>query len=310
MRESFINTLESLANQDPDIFLLTADMGFSVFEGYQKRFKDRFINVGIAEANMASISAGLALSGKKVFAYTFAPFAIMRCFEQIRLDICYHNLNVKIVGLGGGITYGKEGVTHQAIEDIAIMRALPNMTVLCPGDPIETEIIVRESVKLQGPAYIRIGKKGEENVHRHRPDLRIGKALVLEKGKDIAILATGNMLHTGSVVVSNLKAQGLHPMLVSMHTLKPLDEDFIRKTATDMDVIYTLEEHSAIGGLTSAVSQVLATSGFGCRLKGFSLGDSFIRYAGASYYLRDMLGLSPEKITAAITEDMARGING
>jgi len=178
MRTAFIKTLTEIAEEDKDVFLLTGDLGFSVFEDFEKKFGERFINIGIDEQNMTGIAAGLALENKKVFTYSIIPFATMRCFEQIRNDICYQNLDVKIIGVGAGLSYGPAGMTHQAIEDISILRTLPNMTVICPGDPIETRKAVRQSMNLSGPCYIRLGKKGEPNLHDPNVNYQIGKGKV------------------------------------------------------------------------------------------------------------------------------------
>ena len=164
-RTTFIQTLIELARKDERIFLLTPDMGYSVLEKFRDEFPDRFLNCGIAEQNTISLAAGLAASGKIVYVYSIIPFVTMRCFEQVRLDLAYNNTNVKLIGIGAGFTYGSAGTSHHAIEDIAIMRCIPNMTVLCPGDPIETRELIKRSYEMYGPTYIRLGKNGEPKIH-------------------------------------------------------------------------------------------------------------------------------------------------
>jgi len=182
MRTAFIKTLCELAEQDERIWLLCGDLGYSVLEGFSSRFPNRFVNVGVAEQNMTGIAAGLALSGKVVFIYSIANFPVMRCLEQIRNDVCYHNLNVKIVTVGGGLTYGSLGYTHHGVEDIAVMRVLPNMTVIAPGDPVEARLATQAILNTPGPCYLRLGKAGEPVVHQIEPEFQVGKAISLQLG--------------------------------------------------------------------------------------------------------------------------------
>src|SRR5262245_25864893 len=201
MRNAFVEELTSLAREDPSVILLTGDLGYTVFEPFQAEFSTRYINCGVAEANMMGTAAGLARDGFKPFVYSFIPFAMFRCLEQIRIDICYHELPVTIAGLGAGYSYGDMGATHHAVEDIAVARSLPGMCVVCPGDPWEVRHAVRALATHGGPAYIRLAKRGEPAVHRPetrqetRHAFRLGRALVVQEGSgEIAILATSNML--------------------------------------------------------------------------------------------------------------------
>ena len=190
MRTTFIETLKELARQDERVFLLTADMGYSVFETFREEFPDRFLNTGIAEQNTIGIAAGLASRGKIVFVYSIIPFVTMRCFEQIRLDLAYNKSNVKIVGVGAGFTYGSLGSSHHALEDISIMRSLPNMTVLCPGDPIEARELIKQSYEHTGPVYIRLGKNGEPKIHPEDKKIPLGKAIEISAGDDLILITT------------------------------------------------------------------------------------------------------------------------
>ncbi|TAM36240.1 1-deoxy-D-xylulose-5-phosphate synthase [bacterium] len=302
MRGAFINTLSKLAKKNTDIFLLTGDLGYSVIEGFQKDFPRRFFNIGVAEANMAGIAAGLALSGKTVFMYSIVPFVTMRCFEQVRNDICIQNLKVRIIGAGGGLCYGSAGPTHHSIEDISIMRSLPNMTVICPGDPLEAELAVRSSENYPGPVYIRLGKSKESAVHAGIKGFKIGKGILINEGRDVAIIATGNMLHTASQVTKGLVRKGISACLISMHTVKPIDKDIIRSVALKAKAIFTVEEHSVIGGLGSAVSEVLAEEGKEICFMRIGLPDAYTKEIGSQEYLRSRLGLSANDIERRILE--------
>ncbi len=299
MRNAFIEALAGMARKDSGIFLISADVGFSVFEKFRDEFPGQFLNIGISESNMAGVAAGLAMSGKKAYIYTFASFITMRCFEQIRLDICAHNANVKIIGVGGGLSYALDGPTHHATEDIAIMRALPNMTVVCPGDTVEVKLALEATAGQKGPLYLRIGKKGEPAVHQGRPDFRIGKGILVEDGKDLTIIATGNMLQNAVSASKLLGKEGISARVVSMHTVKPLDAGLVLKCAGDTGMIFTLEEHNRIGGLGSAVAEVLAESSPGCFFRRIALPDRFIEEVGTQDYLRELTGLSPEGICRA-----------
>ena len=281
--------------------MLTGDLGFSVLEKFQEKFPDRYFDVGVSEANMIGVAAGLALSDKTVFVYSIVPFATMRCFEQIRNDLCYQNLNVKIIAVGGGLCYGSAGPTHHSITDIAIMRALPNMIVLCPGDPFEVEMATKLSVLRQTPVYIRLGKSHEPKVHLKTPNFVIGKGITIKKGDDITIIATGNLLYNAKCVSDELINKGIDVRLISMHTIKPLDREIILKAAMETKAIFTMEEHSLIGGLGSAVSEVLAEGDTKKVLfRRISLPDAFCRDVGDQEYLRKKNSLSIEQTTNTI----------
>lgn len=303
MRKAFINSLYRLAERDEKIHLLTADTGFTILEKFREDFPDRYLNLGIAEAAMIGVSAGLALSGKTVFCYTIVPFVTMRCFEQIRIDLCYQNLPVKLVGVGQGWTYGSAGATHHAIEDIAVMRALPNMTVICPGDPIETGKAVEESLKLKGPCYIRLGKSGEPRIHKDdKIDFKIGKGIRIKKGERVALIATSNMLPVAAEAAELLEGEGLHPELISMHTVKPIDRELLRQIAPACSWFATLEEHSVIGGLGSAVGDVILEENLPVRLIKFAIPDQYPQLVGSQSYLREVFGLSPGQIFTQIKQ--------
>lgn len=289
MRKTFINTLIDLARKDKDIVLITPDMGFSVLEPFFDEFPERAINCGIAEQNAVSIASGLALMGKKPYVYTIIPFLTGRAYEQVRLEVAYMNTNVKLIGIGAGFTYGAAGATHHAIEDISLMRTLPNMSVCCPGDNNEAEQIIRETVKNNKPMYIRIGRHNRGIFDNNT--IEIGKASIIEKGEDIAIISTSNMLPDAYDYCQKLKSEGRKPYLISMHTIKPLDKECLRSLINKGVEIQTMEEHSVIGGLGSAVAEVIAESGKGIKFKRIGVPDEFSHFIGSQKYIKKQFGL-------------------
>lgn len=303
MRTAFIKTLTDLAARDDRIILIVGDLGFGAVERFAKQFPDRFINAGVAEQNMTGIAAGLALSGKVVFTYSIANFPTLRCLEQVRNDICYHRANVKIVSVGGGLAYGPLGTSHHATEDIAVMRALPEMTVMAPGDPVETEAAVRALVDYSGPAYLRLGRAGEPAVHSKDLNFSIGKAIRLGNGGDLTLISTGAVLGDVMAAAEALAGKGVYARVLSMHTVKPLDETAILCAAHETSAIMTVEEHSAIGGLGSAVAEVLAERA-NCAIpfKRLGLHSKLISLVGSQEFLKKANGLSIEGITNSAIE--------
>jgi transketolase len=302
MRQAFINTLTELSRKNEKIFLLTGDLGFSVFEKYKEEFPQRFFDVGVAEQNMIGIATGLSLSGKIVFVYSIIPFLTMRCFEHIRNDISYQNVNVKLVGVGGGFAYGSAGFSHHAIEDVGIMRMLPNMTVVCPADPLETELTIRSAVKHNGPVYIRIGKT-KETILSGKKDFKLGRGRLIKEGRDITIITTGDIL--GNVIKAEKKLSecGINARIINMHTVKPIDEEIILKSARETKAIFTVEEHSTIGGLGSAVAEILSgISHSSILFRKIAVPDRFVKEIGDQEYLREKNNLSVNGIFKTIIE--------
>lgn len=301
MRTAFFRTLQELAEQDERIYLLTGDLGFGVVEPFARRFPNRFLNVGVAEQNMTGIAAGIALTGKVVFTYSIANFPTLRCLEQIRNDLCYHNANVKIVAVGGGFAYGALGMSHHATEDLAIMRTLPGMVVVAPGDPVEVTEATRAISAHPGPCYLRLGRAGEPVVHTGKVMFRLGKALMVRTGTDLTLVSTGGMLDLATRVAERLADDGVHARVLSMHTLKPLDSDAVLAAARETRALVTLEEHSVIGGLGGAVAEVLAEAHEARVLfKRLGLPSTFASEAGDQDYLRTLYGLSEEEIIKAV----------
>ena len=296
MRAAFFTALEDLYQNDKDIFVLTADLGYKLFDNFKLKCPERFYDIGVAEANMIGVAAGLALSGKNVYCYSIIPFLVMRAYEQIRIDISYHNLNVKLIGVGGGFTYGLEGITHFGLEDFALMRSLSNMSIVVPADPLEAQVLARISCEYPGPLYIRLGRTGEPSIHDKMPKFIIGKAMLLKEGKKIALFAIGNMVYIGKQLVDFLGKKGLNPTLINMHTLKPLDVETILQITSTHEALFTLEEHNIHGGLGSAIAEVLAENGCRCHFKRFGIPEKLGNYIGNADYLRLKYGLTPEKI--------------
>lgn len=291
MRMAFIDTLNDLAARDERIWLLCGDLGFSVLESFAQRFPERYVNVGVAEQNMTGLAAGLALSGKIVFTYSIANFPVMRCLEQIRNDVCYHRANVKIVAVGGGLAYGPAGYTHHATEDLAVMRVLPDMTVLAPGDPVETRLLTIASVERPGPCYLRLGKSHEPVVHISQPAVQIGKSILMRNGNDGTLVSTGATLRMTMEAADDLAARGIIVSVLSMPSVSPLDKDALLVAAKETGRIVTVEDHG-IGGLGSAVAEVLATSRIGCRFAPMYLKAQPAVVAGSQATLYAMHGIT------------------
>ncbi len=258
MRRAYVRALADVAATDDRIFGIVADIGTFTFDDFKQRCPDRFINVGIAECNMIGVAAGLALEGKMPFVYTISPFLTGRAFEPIRVDICYQQLSVRLVGCGSGYSYSTLGATHHAIDDLALMRTLPNMTVLSPADPRDVGHAVRAAVAHPGPIYLRIGRDGETVVNPDGYVFTIGRAVTIREGTDCTVVGTGSILVHALEAADSLSRRGVEVRVLNMHTIKPLDEAAILRAARETERILTVEEHTIVGGLGSAVAEVLA----------------------------------------------------
>ncbi|MEO1496802.1 MAG: transketolase C-terminal domain-containing protein [Planctomycetota bacterium] len=307
MRTEFINTLTRMAERDPRVTLMTGDLGFGVVQKFAERFPDQFLNVGVAEQNMTGLAAGAAMSGRIVFTYSIANFPTLRPLEQIRNDVAYHGANVVVVAVGGGMAYGALGASHHATEDLAVLRSLPGMTVIAPGDPVETTAAVEACCAGVGPCYLRLGRAGEPLVHEQPIDWRLGKAIVTREGDDATLISTGGMLHTAMQVAQRLSAeQSIELRVLSMHTLKPLDERAIATAAADTGAVFTLEEHSVIGGLGGAAAETLAeNTDTPCVFKRFGLTSEFLREVGDQQHLIAAAGLDEETVSGRIAAALA-----
>lgn len=301
MRTAFVRSLIDSARADDRVFLLVGDVGYSLVEPFAQEFPDRFINIGVAEQNMVGIATGLAMSGKTVFAYSLANFPTLRCVEQIRNDVCYHNANVKIVASGGGLAYGALGITHHVTEDIGVMRVLPNMTIVAPADPLESALATRAIIEWPGPCYLRLVKTGDPLIHKRTPDFQIGKAIVVRDGSDVTLVATGGILKNAIQAAEQLSKQRIQSRVISMHTIKPLDVDAVLAAAKETTAIITIEEHNIIGGLGSAVSEVLAERDHPqIAFRRMGINDAFCSQIGSQEYLQKIHSLSVENIVEMV----------
>lgn len=301
MRGQWAKMMLELAKRDERIFALTADTVGIPLEEFRREFPERFIDVGVAEANMVGISAGLALCGKIPFAATIAAFASMRCYEQIRTDVCYSNVNVKVVGFGAGLKYGVLGATHHAIEDVAIMRALPNMTIVVPADRLETRKATIAVAEHQGPVYLRLGRAGEPDVYKEDYDFQIGKAVTLRAGDDISVMSMGLILPNVLKAEEELQKRGIKARVINMHTVKPIDKESILKAGRDTGAIISVEEHNIIGGLGSAIAEILAEEQLAVPFGRIGLRDIFSGI-GTQEQLWEKYGMGVSHITNAAEE--------
>lgn len=301
MRNTFVSTLIDIAKNNKDIELITGDLGFGVLKPYWEAIPDQFTNAGIAEQNMTTVAAGMALEGKTVFTYSIGNFPTIRCLEQIRNDCAYHNANVKIVCVGGGFVYGSLGMSHHATEDIALLRALPDVVVMAPGDLVEAECATRAIAEYPGVCYLRLGRGGEKRIHDHIDNFQIGKAIKIQDGKRVAIFSTGAIFEEVQGAYDILKKQGLDPIVYTFPTIKPIDQEVIEQMAEECELIVTCEEHNIVGGFGSAVAEVMAESKHkNARLVRIGLNDQYCTIVGNQNYLRNYYGMSAEKIAERI----------
>ena len=289
MRNSFINRLTEIAKVDKKIFLICGDLGYSVLEPFAERFPDRFLNVGIAEQNMMHVATGLAFEGYNVFTYSIGNFPTLRCMEQIRYDICYHNANVKIVAVGSGYAYGPLGVSHHTTEDIAMLRAIPGMIVTAPGDPVEAMALADWFSQHTGPGYIRLNKTGEPRIHPAPIELAPGSLLKIREGSERAVLSCGSIM---SQALSEIEANSLPWALYSAPFISPLKQDSLKEIAERYESLITIEEHQLSGGFGSAVIEILSDlyeKGILSRMphvRRIGIRNRFIGTAGTQEFLR------------------------
>lgn len=301
MRDTFVKTLVECAKKDKSIELITGDLGFGVLKPFWEQCPDQFTNAGIAEQMMTGVAAGMALSGKNVFTYSIGNFPTLRCLEQIRNDCAYHNANVKVVCIGGGFVYGSLGMSHQATEDLACLRALPDVVVLAPADLVEAEECTKALANYNGTAYLRLGRGGEKRIHNKIDDFRIGKAIKVCDGEKVAIFSSGAIFEEVASCRLMLQDRGINPIIYTFPTVKPIDMDTIHKVAMEVDLIVTCEEHNIIGGFGSAVAEVMAEMKHKkAYLLRVGLNDVFSIFVGDQKYLRGQYGMDAKSITDKI----------
>lgn len=306
MRPIIIHEIHDLMKSNKNVYFLTGDLGYSVLEKIEQDFPDRFINVGIAEQNMIGIAAGLALSGKKVFVYSIIPFVTLRCLEHIRNDMCYHNLDITILGTGAGLSYGILSSTHFALEDIALLRPFPNMTIFSPADATEGQLGMQFFKTYHKPLYFRIGKKEEPTVYTKPYKFEFGCGVVLRKGSDATIIGTGPIIYEVLQAADRLeKTSDIKVTVINIHTIKPIDRELILKETKGKKTIFTVEEHGKIGGLGSAVCEILSQETSGVRVVRIGTEDQFISKIGTQSYLRRILKLDAEGIYKNIIKSLS-----
>jgi len=304
MRNTFVNTLLSLARGDRDIVLITGDLGFGVLTKFEEELPHQFINAGIAEQNMTGVAAGLALCGKIVFTYSIANFSTLRCLEQIRNDAAYHRANVKVVSVGAGMAYGAGGMSHHATEDIAVMRALPDVAVFSPGDPVEAEAVTRAILRHPGTCYLRLGKGGEKNIHATPLRWETGKAITLFDEGETALFSTGPILGNVHEAALTLNQLGKKTRLYSFPSVKPLDKLLIQRVARETALIVTVEEHNLSGGFGGAIAEVLAEMPPPhATLRRLGIKDHYVSSIGSQAFLRGENRLTRDDIVCAVGEN-------
>jgi transketolase len=293
MRNTIARKMSTYADNGQKFIVLSADLGYSVFDTFKEQHPSQFFNSGIAENTMVGVAAGLAMTGKKVFVYSIASFIAEKCFEQIREDICYPQLPVILMGTGAGFAYGEAGVTHWANEDIGCLRTIPELTILSPSDPVELELLLDQSLTYPHPIYFRLGKNGEKSFCT-RKKLQIGQAYYLEKERDIALVAHGNIMEEEVRAWELLKNEGLNVSIVSSPTIKPFDRSFFVELAKTHKYIYVVEEHSEIGGLGDALSFL--------GVRKIAIKDEVLNIGGNVAYLRQRVGIDTESIYTRIRQ--------
>ena len=301
MRNAFAKSVTEIISSNKKSILLVGDIGNKLFDSVKNKSKDRFINCGIAEANMTSVAAGLAMNGFKPITYTIAPFNVFRNFEQIRLDICYHNLPVTIVGTGAGLSYASLGPTHHSLEDIAVLKALPNIKLLCPGDPVEVDLALKETLNETCPVYIRLGKKGEPVFHSSNLKFKIGKVIKIKTGSEISLITMGNTMKLAFDCLDELEKRNISTELVSFHTIRPLDKNFLKKTFETNKKIFIFEEHGSFGGLLSSFIEFAYKNNYNTKnIINKIYEPKFLSFVGTQKNARKKIGLDKNMIIRQI----------
>lgn len=304
MRTAIIGRLKELAEQDDKIALVTGDSGYSVVEPFIEKYPERCFNMGINEQATASIAAGMALEGYKVYVYGIGNFPTIRCLEQIRNDICYHNASVTILATGGGFAYGQLGMSHHATEEVAAMRPFENMQLYMPADPVEAIAALDDAYKHTGPSYIRLGRGCDAKIHNTDTKFDVSKAIKIKDTEQITLLVSGTILSEAiSAVEQEFENKGGKIGLYSFPRVKPLDIETVQRVASDSEVIITIEEHSTIGGFGSAVSEIVAEmEGKRAKVIRLGLNDCFTSIVGSQGYLREYYGISTKRIVKKIDQ--------
>lgn len=301
MRTAYLDTLYDLAQRDKKVYALISDNGAIVYDKYRRDFPKQYLNLGISEANMIGMAAGMASCGKIPFAYTIGAFLAYRAFEFIRNDVCIQNQNVKIVGTGAGEAYSQLGPTHHATEDLGALRSLPNLTIICPTSPMEVKKATMAAYEQDGPIYLRLGTSKEPEIYKNDYEFHIGKAVTIKEGNDLTLIGTGSILKDLLEVAEELDPKGVQIRVVNMHTIKPLDEDVIRQAIDETGKVITVEDHNVTGGLSSAVAEVIAQYGKAVQFMAMGL-MGFSKGYGTYEQVKEQNGLGKSKIREAICD--------
>ena len=299
MRNAFIDTILESCSTRKDVFIISGDAGLGVFDTFKESFKDRFVNLGVAEQNAASFAAGMALGGYKVYLYNIIPFVLYRCFEQVRNDICYQELPVTLVGIGSGVTYAPQGMTHYSVEDLGIASTLPNLEVFSPIDPVEARLAARYSLNAEGPVYIRLAKRGEPVLHTKK-EFDITLPQLLEEGEKIALIFHGSIASEVIAAKGTLAKEGLYPLLISVPMVQPLNSDVLFDILKNVDYVITVEEHFMNSGLGARLTREYVKRNPRWKLSTLGIPDVFIHEVKDAAGMRDHFGISSEKIAAYV----------
>lgn len=302
MREGVLKAVHKYMKENDNSYFLVGDLGYHAVEEIERDFPKRFLDVGIAEQNMIGMAAGLAIDGNRVFVYSIIPFLTMRCYEQIRNDLCYHNLDVVLIGAGAGLDYGILGPTHFALEDIGIMRILPKMTVFSPADETEAVLGIEALSTHHGPVYVRTGGRKEPIIFDKPYEFQFGKCVRVREGKRIVIVSTGTIMSEVEEAAESLNSEGIETGVINCHTLSPFDVELVRGISKQAELIVTVEEHFINGGLGSAIAEVIAREG---KTKQLIIGvdnREFVHEIGSRKYLREKLGITASSIVKKIKE--------
>jgi transketolase len=306
MRDAFIKRLDQLAARDPRIFLITGDLGFGVLNDFAARHPRQFLNAGVAEQNMTGVATGLALEGRIVFTYSIGNFPTLRCLEQIRNDAAYHEAAVKVVAIGGGLSYGALGMSHHATEDLAILRAIPGITVVAPGDDWEAAEATSALVERRGTCYLRLDRSSAGSTARPGEVYELARARMLREGRDVTLITTGGMLGPVLAAAQALEQRSIQARVLSMHTVRPLDEAAVLAAAEETAAIVTIEEHVVHGGLGGAVAECCLERGARPRVfQRLGVPDEFTSIVGSQEYLRRRFCLDPDSVASRVATLLA-----
>lgn len=303
MRTAYLDTLYDLARNDKRVYALISDNGAIVYDKYRRDLGEQYLNLGISEANMIGMAAGMASCGKIPFAYTIGAFLAYRAYEFIRNDVCLQNQNVKIIGTGAGEVYSALGPTHHSTEDLGGLRSLPNLTIICPASPLEVKKVTRAAYGHVGPVYLRLGTNREPEIYEDDYELQIGKAVTLRGGKDVTLIGMGSILKDVLDVAERLKTEGIYARVINMHTIKPIDKGAIIDAIDETGKIVTVEDHNVIGGLGSAVAEVIGEYGKNVKFKRCGLTE-FSRGYGSYSEVKDYNMIGKNSILQYVREIM------